>query len=1010
MKLSLSILSLAPALALIVSCAGETEIPEPSRLSLEASLPVQTRTAMDGLDVFWSSGDRIGVFSEGPVYPFGLVSGAGQPSARFQAEEGPSEQALMAYYPYEGIRGTAGATLPVTLPAEQPYAGETFAEGIFPSAAVSTDGEHLVFSHLCAVLELDLQGSGYVRSVTVKARNGEALCGEGNVSFSGTPALALAGDDAVRLVCENPVQLSATAQPFLIVIPAGHFAQGFSITVEDIYGATVTKTASAPVTLEAGHLRTFASAVSLTAVSPEETVLYTWTCDGNLASTHAEFVHTYSGNTTSEKVYDDSGTAWFEYVCDGKTRTSQAYAISSGDYQFQCSPSFEDDAFLFSIPVTDFPADGGVLCLKGGLQAYSNGTPDLYEVEYLDDGEWKHSQTIVLTPVSGKSYSGRTEINAPARFTSAPASGVVQMRIRCATSTSRLNSSTDPPTVNGKIRIGGLTKADGAIQIVLQEKPAEVPADPDTDDYAERPYTTASFATHYQEYLSAAWPASVSSVTVEADKVTITGTVPDASGYLLADVRPMHNIAEATTFTGKTPITATSFSITVPRVLNLGSVPYDRVHSKWAVVKADGTLCSAARYADTVPEDGGGYSPAAAAPASKKGLGGLKANATYYSDLDDLGIGNVTMNITLNNLIATGGFKFSSNKEYTYKGVTYNINNAQIASYDARLKECAERGIIVAGILLMSKSFSDSDMGDILVNPESRTAGGHYALPDLGTAEGVLAYEAAVAYLAQRYDGHPINGVSRRIHHWIIFNEADFATEWLSTSGQSLERFMDYYIKSMRVTYDVVRQYDPNAWVMGSFTHCWTAADGQYAPKDMLDLLLEESRVEGDFPWGVAAHPYPQNLFLPRFWENDTSSTYSLDSPYITFKNPEVWDAWVKAPSHRYNAQVKRLLFFSENGTNVYNGNTVDQAAGAAWIWKKVSLLDGIDAIHWHNWMDNPTEGLNIGLRDADGNTRPSWEVWKSAGTASEPAVFDTYLETLGRTSWSDLVQEVAGQ
>ena len=493
-------------------------------------------------------------------------------------------------------------------------------------------------------------------------------------------------------------------------------------------------------------------------------------------------------------------------------------------------------------------------------------------------------------------------------------------------------------------------------------------------------------------------------------EVTVTGTAPAASGYTLADVPPMQNISEALTFTGKQAITETAFSITVPRFILVNGVPYDRVQSKWAVVRVDGaghTLCSKARFADTVVPAKTDYTPAAFPLKNKKGIGGIRANADFYSDLDEMDAGSVTMNITLNNFISTSAQPFSSNKEFVYNGVTYNINNAQVSSYDARLKECYERGVTVSAIILMTKSFSREEMGAILVHPESNQASGHYALPNLTTAEGVAAYSAALAFLAQRYDGHPINGVCRRIHHWIIHNEADYAASWLSMGGQSLQRFMDYYVKSMRVCYNIARQYDPQASVMASFTHCWKQADGDYAPKDMLDVLVAESDAEGDFRWGVAAHPYPQNLYLPRFWENDTQSTYSLDTPYITFKNPEVWNAWITDPAHKFLGTTKRLLFFSENGTNAYNGATADQAAGAAWIWKKVSALDGIDAIQWHNWMDSANEGLNIGLRDSDGATRPVWNVWRAAGTADESSVFDPYLPTLGLSSWSGLVQSV---
>ena len=415
-------------LSILVCCTTHPEPEKPSGRTLTATLAPETRTSLDGLSVLWSESDVIGVFSDGTVYPFDLVGGAGEATATFHGDNGPSGTSLKAYYPYEGAGAFSGTSLAVTLPGEQAYNADSFADGVFPSAGVSTNGTTLAFSHLCAVLRLDLKGSGKVQEVSVEALGGESLCGDGTVSFEGTPSLSVTGDNVVTLVCDTPVTLSETATPFLIAIPAGTYAQGFEITVRDIYGATVTRRSSASATLAAGHLRSFAAALSLTATVPDETVLYTWTCDASIATNHPDYAASYTSGTTSAKVYDDTGNAWWEYVCDGQSRPAQAYAISTGDYQYQASPSYEDDAFLFTLPVTNLPA-GSVLCLKGGLQAYTNGTPDVYKVEYLDDGVWKHSQTITMVLNSGKAPSVRTEINAPARFSAAVSTGSVQMRI-----------------------------------------------------------------------------------------------------------------------------------------------------------------------------------------------------------------------------------------------------------------------------------------------------------------------------------------------------------------------------------------------------------------------------------------------------------------------------------------------------------------------------------------------------------------------------------------------------
>ena len=185
----------------------------------------------------------------------------------------------------------------------------------------------------------------------------------------------------------------------------------------------------------------------------------------------------------------------------------------------------------------------------------------------------------------------------------------------------------------------------------------------------------------------------------------------------------------------------------------------------------------------------------------------------------------------------------------------------------------------------------------------------------------------------------------------------------------------------------------------------------------MLESTVAYSEAEGDFRWGVAYHPYPEDLTKPKFWVNDTRSTWDLNTKYITFKNLEVIDKWIKLPQNLYQDGTKRLLFLSEQGTNSPSYSAADltlQAAGGAWAWKKVSRLDGIDAIQWHNWADNKVEyGLRIGLRsfDADGwnalDPKPVWYVWKAGGSAEESAVFDQYLGTLGLSSWDEIMHDM---
>ena len=502
-----------------------------------------------------------------------------------------------------------------------------------------------------------------------------------------------------------------------------------------------------------------------------------------------------------------------------------------------------------------------------------------------------------------------------------------------------------------------------------------------------------------EAYLSSSYPAAISYVSVGANSVTVKGRIPSEKGYFLVDIAPWEDLTLKESFPVAIPVTGRDFALEVPRTVFRDGIPsYDRVLSKWVLV-SEGKIASHARYADDIALNDG---PAGMDPSSKKGLGGFTGNQLQLPDLDDLGISSVTVNVVLNTFInteAAGNFSIP----HTYGGVSYYMNRTEVASLDRQLQACASRNILVSAIILVRPSDGNAASA-VMTHPEY--AGGHFSMPNLTEAASVNLYAAALDYLAARYDG----GVFGRINHWILHNEVDCAEEWTNMGNQPEAIYMDAYVKSMRICYLTARKYDSHSSALISLTHCWNRADGQYAPKSLLADLDAHCKAEGDFFWGVAYHPYPQNLFNPDFWSDDTQAIYSLDSPYCTFKNLEVLDAWAKDRSNWFRGEKKRIVYLSENGTNSPSYSDADlarQAAGACWMWKKVSVLDGIDAVQWHNWRDNQAEGgLMIGLRkfpEQGSTTKPVWDVYKAAGTSGEDAVFKPYLSVIGISDWSEI-------
>lgn len=523
----------------------------------------------------------------------------------------------------------------------------------------------------------------------------------------------------------------------------------------------------------------------------------------------------------------------------------------------------------------------------------------------------------------------------------------------------------------------------------------------------EKQQSAQKFEDNLKSYLTKSYAAKVTEVNAGSDKITISGSYTGTGDFSLVEIPVYQDAVKLTEIEFEQKLTSNSFSVSVDRYITREGIKYDRTLSKWAVVKTGANnkkeLASTARYPDRIDAT---RSPAALKPATKKGLGGFFMNA-YTSDLDDLGITSVTMNITptqimhLNNdgnLIA-----------HEYGGRTYYFDRGTVNNWDATLRECYKRNIVVSAIVLIVKADAcqDKEVGRLTQHPD--LSGGNYSMPNMTTPESVDAYAAALDFMASRYC--TADGANGRIHHWIMHNEVDAGTEWTNMGHKMVTTYTDAYVKSMRMCYNIARRYDPNTQVLASFTHSWTQPS-DYATLDMINLLKSYSKAEGDFQWGLAYHPYPQNLLEPKTWL-DNQATYSMSTPLVTFKNLEVLSKWAMNTDNWFRGVIKRTVYLSENGTNSPSYSEKDlaeQAAGFAWAWKKIEALDGIDAIQWHNWIDNRVEyGLRIGLRKFSdepgdpGGRKPVWFAYQAAGTATEDEVFAPYLSVIGISNWDIL-------
>ena len=462
------------------------------------------------------------------------------------------------------------------------------------------------------------------------------------------------------------------------------------------------------------------------------------------------------------------------------------------------------------------------------------------------------------------------------------------------------------------------------------------------------------------------------------------------------------------TLVGIKPEPDGSFKIDIPRRRQRDGFDYDRLTSRWQLVRksaAGATPLSHARYAEWV--DCRSPQLPSANPKNKKGLGGWH-RGRFPDELDQLGISAVTVNLLVNSCVSLKAEP--GTVPFQWQGRTYYAREKKLADLDETFREAQKHGAMVSAILLLSNPAKSADPVVKLMGHPDALRQGTYAMPNVTSPEGIALYGGILNFMAERWS-RP-DGKYGRVHHWIIHNEVDAGWVWTNAGDKPAIVYLDLYQRSMRLMDLIARQYDPNARPFISLTHHWAhhGAAHWHGSKLLVDLLVRFTRAEGDFPWAMAYHPYPQNLFNPRTWE-DEQATFSFDTPKITPKNLEVLDAYMKQPDLLYHGKV-RPVHLSENGFNSkdYSPKELeDQAAGMALAWKKMAILSSIESWQYHNWIDNRSEGgLRIGLRkfpdepgDACGK-KPIWHLYQALGTPEEDAAAEPYLKTIGIRSWED--------
>ncbi|MGJ8723338.1 MAG: DUF5722 domain-containing protein [Roseibacillus sp.] len=520
-------------------------------------------------------------------------------------------------------------------------------------------------------------------------------------------------------------------------------------------------------------------------------------------------------------------------------------------------------------------------------------------------------------------------------------------------------------------------------------------------------------------YLPAQFENTIENISVTPNEIEVTFRINKPTNQIhLAEVPIFRAMDDPTRFEFLIPVSPSSgqaTTLTFPRHRDRLGQKYDRLTSRWQLVQVHGTkrtLLSHARYPDHI-QSLNPHLPAVN-PRHKKGLGGWSARRVPHGELEALDISAVTVNIVLQTLLSNS--PKPNHEPFQWQGRTFYANQRALAGHDATMLAAAKNNALVSPVLLLGNPARSSDsavqtMGHPDAHPE-----GIFSMPNMDSQKAVEMYGAALHLLASRYS-RP-DGKYGRIHHYIVHNEVDAGWTWTNCGEKPLAYYLDFYHRSCRLVDLIAREQNPNARTFISLTHHWAETVNKrfYPSRDIMEEFVRWTKAEGDFPWALAHHPYPQSLRHPRTWE-DNQATMSFDSKKITPHNIEVLDAWMKRPDMRDRYGNTRPVHLSENGFNSpdYSPESLrDQAAGMAYAWKKIQGLETIEMWQYHNWIDNRHEGnLRIGLRKFPDDAtdplgkKPIWHLYQALGSSKEDAACAPYLPVIGIPDWSDALRSM---
>lgn len=201
--------------------------------------------------VFWNAGDRIGIYDGESFQPFTIdLQEETAATANFSGEASPGAESYLAFYPYsEGLACTDGA-IHFTLPVTQTAQAGSFAPGVNPAWAQTTEaGGQLTFHNAAALVKFTLKAedAAQVSNAVLTDTQNKPLAGGFSLSVADGGATLKAGDSGnTSAFVKLDGNFGNTNADYLFVVACGEnqLESGFTLAFNLTNGGQKTLTAS----------------------------------------------------------------------------------------------------------------------------------------------------------------------------------------------------------------------------------------------------------------------------------------------------------------------------------------------------------------------------------------------------------------------------------------------------------------------------------------------------------------------------------------------------------------------------------------------------------------------------------------------------------------------------------------------------------------------------------------------------------------------------------------------